>query len=219
MISETADLRLIHAIQLADSAFPSGVFAFSWGLETALADGQVDARSLCDWIAADLRGRWHPFDRVVLSGGFRLAGPALRDWAEIVDTMIFAERQRQESLQAGGALLASARAIGIATDPVLDAPDAGHFSLVHGQVLAALGLTLPQALAVSVSATARGLLSASVRLGRTGAISMQKHLLTLAPLMARLAASPPEAGTLPASFAPLSEIALMRPAPDRLFIN
>ena len=73
-------LSTIRAMQLADSGFPSGVFAYSWGLEAALADGQVCKRTLSDWVAAELRTRWFRFDRVALAGGHRLASETLTDW-------------------------------------------------------------------------------------------------------------------------------------------
>lgn len=71
------DMRLLRALHFADSAFPSGGFAFSWGLETLLAEGRADGRNLRGWIAAELRGRWHQFDRVALAGGFWHSGVAL----------------------------------------------------------------------------------------------------------------------------------------------
>ena len=36
---------LLAALQLGDSAFPSGSFAFSWGLEGLVADGLVDGEA------------------------------------------------------------------------------------------------------------------------------------------------------------------------------
>ena len=44
-------LAFIHALQLADSFFPVGAFAYSDGLETAAANGQVtDSVSLAEWM-------------------------------------------------------------------------------------------------------------------------------------------------------------------------
>lgn len=207
---------LLMALHLADSGFPSGLFAFSWGLEAALAEGQADARDLQGWIASELCGRWYPFDRVALAGGWRLRGAALADWNRQIDRAIPAEAQRQQSLQAGAALMTAAARMGIRVDPALDG--AGHAPVVHGQILAASGLDLPTALAVSAMATARGMGSAAVRLGRAGAVGVQRDLRDLLPLIADLA-TPPDPATLPASFAPISDIALMRPLPGRLFVN
>jgi urease accessory protein len=65
---------------------------------------------------------------------------------------------------------------------------------------------------------ARGAFSAAVRLGLAGAISTQRDLLALAPLMAELATAPAP-DDLPSGFMPLSDVALMRPRDGRLFIN
>ena len=44
-------LPFIHSLQLTDSAFPVGAFAYSDGLETAASSGLVhDAASLADWM-------------------------------------------------------------------------------------------------------------------------------------------------------------------------
>ncbi|EIE51446.1 urease accessory protein UreF [Citreicella sp. 357] len=216
-----ATLVAIRAMQLADSGFPSGVFAFSWGLESALADGQVCKRTLADWIAAELRTRWYRFDRMALAGGHRLTGAMLTDWFHTVDTLMPAEAPRRDSTHAGDALFASACALRIELDPGAKAAQAqgiGHFSVTHGVFLRACGLDLPNALATSALSMARGAFSAAVRLGVAGAISTQADLLALAPLIAELATEPDPAA-LPASGMPLSDVALMRPRSGRLFIN
>ena len=215
-------LPVIRAMQLADSGFPSGVFAFSWGLESALADGQVDRHSLCDWVATELRTRWHGFDRVALAGGHRLSGAALAAWCETIDTMMPVERLRRDSVQAGEALFASARAVRIALDPgatEAERAGTGHFPVVHGDFLRACGLDLPTALMTSAYGMARGAFSAAVRLGVSSAIATQRDLLALAPLLAELSADIPDDDALPSGFMPLSDIALMRPRDGRLFIN
>ena len=214
-------LSTIRAMQLADSGFPSGVFAYSWGLEAALADGQVCKRTLSDWVAAELRTRWFRFDRVALAGGHRLASETLTDWFHTVDTLMPVERNRRESTEAGDALFASARALRITMDPGAEAAQAtgtGHFSVAHGVFLRACGLTLTEALETSALSMARGAFSAAVRLGVSGAITTQRDLLGLAPLIAELAVSPAP-DDLPSGFMPLSDVALMRPHEGRLFIN
>lgn len=207
----TDTLSLLTAMHLADSSFPSGLFAFSWGLEAALVEGQASPGDLAGWIGAELHGRWHPFDRVALAGGWRCTGAALPDWDALVDASIPAEAQRQQSLQAGAALAASARRIGLALAE-------GHAPVVHGRFLRLSGLDLPQALAVSAMGMVRGLASAAVRLGRVGAVAVQRDLLAMLPRIAALT-DPPGTDDLPASFAPISDIALMRPPVSRLFVN
>jgi len=214
-------LSTIRAMQLSDSSFPTGVFAFSWGLEGALADGQVCKNTLVDWVCSELRTRWFRFDRIALAGGHRLSGTELTDWFDTIDTLMPAELLRRESAQAGDALFASARALRINMDPGAVAAQiqgAGHFSVAHGVFLAACGLDLPSALAASALSMARGAFSTAVRLGISGAITTQRDLLGLAPLIAEMVVVP-DPSELPSGFMPLSDVALMRPRSGRLFIN
>ncbi|MEB3419181.1 urease accessory protein UreF [Salipiger marinus] len=214
-------LSVLRAMQLADSGFPTGGFAFSWGLESAVADGQLDLRSLADWVAVELRSRWHRGDRVALAGGHRYEGAALTRWFDTVDGLMPVDRLRSDSLDAGDALFAAARALRIPMDPgacAAQAAGVGHFAVAHGSFLRRCGLDLLSALAASAFGMARGAFSAAVRLGLAGAISTQRDLLALAPLMAELATAPAP-DDLPSGFMPLSDVALMRPRDGRLFIN
>ena len=60
----TASLATLRLLQISDSAFPSGSFAFSGGLETLAGDGlATDARMLGDFIRGQAIGRWGGMDR------------------------------------------------------------------------------------------------------------------------------------------------------------
>lgn len=202
-------MSLLSALQFGDSAFPSGGFAFSWGLETALRDGRVGRAGLSGWIEAELLDRWARFDRVALAGAWE-GDPA---WTETVDAAFWSEATRLHSLEAGAALLTSARRIGLA--PL---PPAAHLPLAQAAALRAAGLSLAEALAVSAHQAAQGLASAAVRLNVVGAVAVQGLLRSLRPAL-EAAAAPPAPGTPLASFAPLSDIAMLRPRADRLFVT
>ena len=61
---------LLAALQHADSFFPSGAIAFSWGMETLVADRQVTgAAELEAFLEGQLRHRWASFDRRVPGRG------------------------------------------------------------------------------------------------------------------------------------------------------
>ena len=60
-------LRFIRALQLVDSFFPIGAFAYSDGLETAAARGHVrDAASLGDWMNHFLNSIFVPCEGLAL---------------------------------------------------------------------------------------------------------------------------------------------------------
>jgi len=68
-------LPVLQAIWQADGTFPSGSFAFSYGIEGIVAlRGKIDAPALADITAAILRQRWEPCDRIALVRAFRTNG-------------------------------------------------------------------------------------------------------------------------------------------------
>ncbi|MEM8742601.1 MAG: urease accessory UreF family protein, partial [Pseudomonadota bacterium] len=196
-------LTLLTALQFGDAGFPSGGFAHSWGLETALRDGRLDRASLPAWMEAEICDRWAPFDRVALAGAW--ASSAGADWCETVDAAYWSETHRLRSLEAGASLLVAARRMGLA--PL---PSEAHLPIAQAAVFRAAGLDLETALAVSAHQAAQGMATAAVRLNLIGAVAVQAILRDLRPAVTQ-AASPPAADAHPASFAPLSDIALLRP--------
>lgn len=212
---------LLTALQLADSGFPSGNFAYSWGLERAAERGKVDRASFADWIACEMLGRWALFDRVVLANAHAARDPLECD-AE-TDCLFWAEPLRVQSAEAGQAFLAAVARLGDPVaiglrDAVLDGRAQGHLPVAQGAVFWSMGLPIPLALAAAAHAAAQGLASAGVRLGLVGAIEAQNALVGLNEVLAD-AAVPPPGDAHPASFAPVSEIAMLHPADGRLFAN
>src|ERR1051326_8922137 len=60
-------IQFIHVLQLADSFFPVGAFAYSDGLETAVDGGRVrNAASLGEWIRNFLEGVFVPCEGLAL---------------------------------------------------------------------------------------------------------------------------------------------------------
>lgn len=215
----TGDLLL--ALQLGDSAYPSGAFGFSWGLEGAAADGHVDRASFTDWLAVEMLQRWARFDNPVLTGAWDRMGDALLEWDCQADLLFWAEPVRRHSMEAGAAFLAAASRLEVnAARGLLVATDRdqahGHLPVAQGAVYAELGLPLDHALATSAYAAAQGVVSAAIRLGLISAFDGQRALADLRPALieaARPCSDPP------AAFAPISEIAMLRPGDGRLFVN
>ena len=213
--------ELLAALQIADSGFPSGAFAYSWGLERAIEQGQVDRGCFADWIASEMLGRWARFDRVVLARAYVAADLIACD-AE-TDCLFWAEELRVQSAEAGQAFLAAMSRLG---DPaaqnlrgaILEGRANGHLPVAQGGVFRSMGLPLPLALCTAAHAAAQGLASAGVRLGLVGAIEAQRILIEVRDELAEWII-PPSEDARPASFAPVSEIAMLQPAQGRLFAN
>lgn len=222
--SLSRDEELLVALQMGDSAFPTGSFGYSWGLETLLADGLVTRATLPRFAEAELEGRWHRIDRIALAGGWRAADiAAVEAWDAVIDLHLWSEAQRRHSREAGAAALAAATRLGLtgASDlqgSVAAERMAGHFPVVTGALHRAAGLGLATALLLSAQGFLRGLLSVAVRLGKAGALEVQGVMARLVPSLTRLAVPPPPEAR-PCGFCPLSDIAQLRPHDSRLFVN
>jgi urease accessory protein len=211
---------LLTILQHADSAFPSGSFAFSNGIEgLAAMDAPLDRSGLHDVVTMMLRHRWATSDRVAVALAHR-AGDDFGKLAEIdqaVEAATLAEPLRSGSKRNGNALLAAH--IRMQTRGAADlrfqieAGNAhGHLPLVQGFVWRARGVSETNAILVSGYSTASGLIAAAVRLGRIGAVEAQGVLAALLSAIADLASSgvPPDAEI--ESFMPWVDIAASRQA-------
>jgi len=78
-------LAFVHSLQLTDSFFPVGAFAYSDGLETAAVSGEVrDAASFGGWMDHFLTGVFIPCEGLALLKSMRaLAAPDLESLARI----------------------------------------------------------------------------------------------------------------------------------------
>jgi urease accessory protein len=220
---------LLTALQQADSFFPSGGTAFSWGIETLIADRAADMRAdLLPVLLAQLEERWATFDRGVLVCAFDADGD-VRMLASIdaeVEAMLLPAELREGSRRAGASLLDVHQRLG--TRGAADYRSAirsglalGHLAVVQGTVWRALGLTCLEAQAISAHAFCVSLLGAAVRLGVVGHIQSQRALSAAQEVIAGLLQQPASPLDASYSFAPQLDIASMRHETQaaRLFVN
>ncbi|MDU1806083.1 MAG: urease accessory UreF family protein, partial [Bradyrhizobium sp.] len=104
MFDRSAALALL---QLGDSAFPAGGFAFSWGIEGLAADGLLSNRGDLDGVIADhLAQRWASMDRILLRRAWQandIAAIAAAD--RLAEATTPSAEMRDGSRRAGRALL------------------------------------------------------------------------------------------------------------------
>ncbi|WP_237479367.1 urease accessory protein UreF [Lichenibacterium dinghuense] len=220
---------ILAALWQGDSAFPSGGFAFSNGLEgVAALAGPLDRAGLSAVMDAALRHRWATVDRVALLHAF--AAEDL-DRIAIVDRAVEAatptEAFRVGSRRNGRALLIAHGRLATPEAAELKAAVAagralGHLPVVQGWVWRRCGLDARAAVAASAYTVAAGLANAAVRLGWLGAIDAQGALgdsLDLAADLAREADDPPPLRL--SSATPWLDVAATRHARSglRLFSN
>jgi urease accessory protein len=185
---------LLTILQHADSAFPSGSFAFSNGIEgLAAMNAPLDRSGLRDVIAMVLRHRWATSDRVAVVRAHR-AGDDFGELAALdgaVEAATLAEPLRGGSKRNGQALLAAHTRLGTPGAGEFRAQIAaeklhGHLPVVQGFLWRARGMSENDAMTVSGYTTASGLIAATVRLGRIGAVEAQAVLAALLPTIADL---------------------------------
>jgi urease accessory protein len=207
------------AWQLADSAFPTGGFAHSGGLEAAVQLGHVrDPAGLDRFLEEAL---WQagaltlPFVLAVLRAPERLAELDAR-----CDAATPAHVANRASRAQGRALLRAATALGPASrtleQEVLSAGLAGHLAPVSGALLARLGASEDEAGRLHLFLAARGILSAGVRLGLCGPLEAQAGLVRAGAVAETVLAA--TAGRAPedaAASSPLLE--LLQSHQDRLY--
>ena len=222
-------LPILRAIWQADGAFPSGSFAFSYGIEgiIALRHG-LDSGELKRLVMAALRHRWATYDRIALLRAFRSNG----DLAVIaavdreVEASTLVESLRTGSRRNGASFLASHARIGndlalILRDAVRSGECLGHIAVMQGAVWSSVGLEENLAQLTSGYTVASGLITAAIRLGAVGALQGQEVLAACLPLIEELASDNAPADAELESFVPFLDIAAARHAQAdlRLFAN
>jgi len=222
------DMRArLTLLQVSDSSFPSGAFAFSHGLEGLLRDGKVTGRASIEAILTDqVIPRWLDFDRVFVSRA-HTAGAEPDQLTAIdadCDVRSTAPALRNASLSIGRSLLTShsrMKTPGASAwhAEVVRRTGCGHAAVVQGAMGRACGLDLHSVVVGALYGQVAGVTSAAIRLGKVGALEAQAMLGRV------LAAAADGLGTpcpaVPAGFAPLIDIAAQR-APRghaRLFAN
>jgi urease accessory protein len=235
-------------LQQADSFFPGGAVAWSWGLETLIAEGRLSApgaenlsarrrqrgvqrdRSgpVSAFVEGQLRYRWARFDRAFLCAAWQAADdiPALMDLDATLEALTLAEELRQGSRRVGQSLLGVHAALGTVDaaryqQQVIAQHTPGHLPVVQGLIWRRLGMPLDHCQLAAAHGLCTGLVSAAVRLGVMGHIDAQRVLTHLQPLLLELLAQAPPSVDDASGFTPMAEIAVMRHETQdlRLFAN
>lgn len=219
----------LAALQQADSFFPGGAMAFSWGLEALRRDALVvDARTLAAFVRTQALRRWATFDQGIVCAAWR-AGDDLDAWREadaLCEAMTLPEPLRSGSRRLGRTLADVHARLGLDAarrlrDALAERASPGHLPAVQGSVWRALGIGLDDARAVSAHTVCTGAVSAAVRLGLVGHLDAQRVLASLrAPLADVLSRDAPEPAALSSTTFAADIAALRHAAHDaRLFAN
>lgn len=159
-------------LQLADSAFPTGSFAHSAGLEAHVQAGELASlERFCSELLDQLAHGALPIAAAAFDDPARLAELDAFTHATLWSTVA----SRASRLQGRALLDVATRSFGLPRTSVVH----GHLAPVHGHVTRTLGIERDDALAMILHLGLRGALSAAVRLGVAGpteAQAMHHHL-------------------------------------------
>jgi len=196
--SIVTDPRLLSLLHFGDSAFPTGGYTHSFGLETYCQSGQVRTREELErFLVAQLEGQTGPCDATAAVGVLRAATSGdLRRCRAVDDTLEamkvvreFREASRQmgrQTLRVAATLTSDARLVAYAGD-VDQALAPGHHAVAYGLAAAALGWP-PEAAATAYLYSATALLiGAALRLLPMGQLEGQRVLWALHPVIERVA--------------------------------
>jgi urease accessory protein len=183
-------------------AFPVGAFAYSHGLEQAVADGEVrDADSLVEWLRDLFTHGSVRTDLILAACAARAfvteempprkedASPGFPDVAELAIALQPSRERRLESCQQGRSFLEAVCAAwpNAALDKLLAPSPEIAYPIAFGAAVAAHGLPVGDALAAYALQFAGNLVSAVVRLGVVGQTDGQRIVASLASVAARAA--------------------------------
>lgn len=221
--------QLLASLQHADSFFPAGGIAFSWGIETLAGDGHLPtAQVLQSCISGQLTWRWNTLDRVYLEAAYAAGADhdRLCELDQELEACMLARESREGSRRAGGALLLVHERLATpgATayrQRVVAGSAPGHLPVVQALVWRGVGLSSTAAASVSAYAACVGMIGAALRLGVLGHLASQQILTQLRPQIESLLAAPSLPTAQAHAFTPAAEIAMMRHEvqQSRLFAN
>jgi urease accessory protein len=179
---------LLTLVQWLSPAFPVGSFAYSHGLEWAIAAGEVASAEMArDWIATILAEGAGRTDAMLLVAALDPASDpvALGALAEA----LAASRERWiETMEQGRALALTVSALTGRDTPALPYP------VALGLAAQGLGVAPDQVAALYLQAFATTLMLAAVRFVPLGQTEGQRMLAELQPLIRRMAAEAAVAG-------------------------
>jgi urease accessory protein len=172
---------LTRLMQLSDSAFPAGAYAFSDGLETYTQAKTVhDSNTLKAFLEMQLRLGWGRCDAPACALAWK-TDTNLEELNEILSAIKIVESIRHSSFRVGAALERAARTIW--SDLQFHLPSQSHHAVAFGSIARALEIPQDQTVTAFVSSWVLGKATASTRLFKIGGLETQKIVSSLEPII------------------------------------
>jgi urease accessory protein len=178
------------AWQVVDSAFPTGTFAHSWGLEAAWHQGEIDTPDALEAYAA-ATAQQAAWAAIPLVNAAHRNPDRLESLDELADAFLLNVVANRASRIQGRTLVTTACRVW-PSEALVDLSRRArslraHVSPLTGAAFRAVGLPLTTVQRVTLYATVRGVLSAAVRLGIVGSYEAQRMQHACGPALDRLA--------------------------------
>jgi urease accessory protein len=190
-------------------AFPVGAFAWSAGLESAIADRRVsDSTSLQNWLEGTLAHGGIRTDAILLAHAWR-AEPALQDLADLAIALTPSRERLLEINITGDSFVTAAKAWPSQVYATL--PQPCPYPIAVGAIAAGHGVMLADTLLGFLTAVVHGQISVAVRLVPLGQTDGLRVMAALEPRIASLADAAAKASLADlGSIAYAADIAQMR---------
>ena len=174
--------HLLILAQWLSPAYPTGAFAWSHGLEAAVAMGLVaDAAELEAWIGDLITWGSGRSDAILLGAAYRAEGAALAETADLALALAPSSERLAETREQGAAFAAVTRSVW-----GLDVPDMA-LPVAVGRAASLARLPLGPAVQLYLQGLGSAQVQAALRLMPLGQTSGQGVLRRLSPLCARVA--------------------------------
>lgn len=162
----------LRLLQLADSAFPTGAYAFSDGLETLTQRGEIrTAHDLTLFLRGQLRCGWGTQDAPACALAWKADATDLPELDALLDDLKLVEGPRQASLRVGANLRRAS--LRLWPEELAGLPVTRHQATTFGAVSRLLGAPLEDTLTAYVSAWLLGRVTSATRLMKLGGLDAQ----------------------------------------------
>ncbi len=213
---------LLSLFQITDSFFPSGAFAYSWGLETYVTEGAVkDVDGFNKFLTAYITGMMGNCDalavKLTLDAAEREDIKAVLRLDRLIHSMKLSKELREGSIQTGRQLLKvmvqlhKSMMLDRFAEGIERGEGKGHHPVVFALVCNSLGVSKEDAVPAYLYSAVSGIVSAGVRLIPLGHTDGQRVIERIKPLLIKIAGEVTQLdeGDISA-FAPGIEIRAMR---------
>lgn len=160
---------LLRLMTLLSPSFPVGGFAYSSGLEQAVADQLVtDSQTLGDWLLSIVQNGSIWNDVVLLVESHRRIGNArpIAEISDLAEALAGSKERCLEQQNLGGAFIDAVKASGLAMPTAIGEQPA--YPVAIGAIAAAQGLDLESALGAFLHAYFSNQIQCAIRLGLLG---------------------------------------------------